>query len=199
MEQRTAHSAQVELRPSWGKYARSAFRLIPLGIAYLAVQFWLGGQGQAKDSPWELLLVGVIVMALAGDITYQMSRVVRLGPSQLEISRPLFPPRVIRRSLIHGLAFRGVVSYLGPTRLYTVVYDDRHRAIVTLPQAIFDEAALLRLQRALGFHDTTIRYVNTGELQAEFPGALRPARYLGWFLAILVMGMIFVGVAITNR
>src|ERR1700694_1342275 len=155
------------IRPSWRKYLRTvALRFTPLVLVYVAIQFWLASQAGGKDSAWELLPIGVLVVAVAADIAYRMSTVVRLTPSHLEVGPPFVLRKVVPRSAIRGVALRGVFSRLG-TRVYAVIYDEQDRCIATLPEGIWDEGELRRLQTLLGSTDRSIRYVSAADLSRE--------------------------------
>jgi hypothetical protein len=137
------------------------------------------------------------VLVIAGDIVYRMSTVVRILPGHVVIEVMRVLRRDMPRASVGGVALRGVVSYIG-TRLYAVMYDRHHRCITTLPEGIWDEGDLRRLQDELGAKEHSIKFVNSGELSTEFPGALSLERYLGWGLAVVVIALIFVAAGMSR-
>jgi hypothetical protein len=167
-------------------------------LIYVALQFWLAGQSGGKDSAWELLPIGVFVAAIAADIAIRMSTVVRLTPSDLEVGPWWLPHKVVPRKSVRGVALRGVFSRLGTT-LYAVIYDEQNRSVATLPEGIWDEGELKRLQVLLPSKDRATHYVSAADLSREFPGALTIVRYAGWVLAIVVIALVFVGVALERQ
>jgi hypothetical protein len=192
-------SADVTLRPSWRKYGRSVLlRFTPAVVIYVALQFWLAGQSGGRDSAYELLPIGLLVLALVADVAFRMGTVVRVTANHVSIEPPLIGHKVVSRQHVRGVALRGVFSNLG-ARVYAVIYDDHNRSIATLPEEIWDEDALRRLQASLGVDNHAMRYVTASELSREFPGALTISRYAGWVLAFVVTALIFVGVGLQNR
>ncbi len=192
-------SRDLTFWPSWRKYTRTVrFRYLPLALVYLAVQLWLAGQSGAKDSPWDLLPISVLVLAIAGDVVYRVSTVVRITPEHLEIRTLPILRKVVPRSAIRGVALRGVLSYTGARR-YAVIFGEGNRNIATLPEGIWDEDDLRRLQSLLGPTDHSIRYVSSAELSKEFPGTQIIAPYGGWLIAIIVVALIFISAALERR
>ena len=192
-------SADVTLRPSWRKYGRSVLlRFTPAVVIYVALQFWLAGQSGGRDSAYELLPIGLLVLAVVADVAYRMGTVVRVTANYVSIEPPLIGHKVVPRQHVRGVALRGVFSYPG-ARVYAVIYDDHNRSIATLPEGIWDEDGLRRLQASLGVNDHAMRYVSAAELSREFPGALTISRYAGWVLAFVVTALTFVGVGLQNR
>ncbi len=190
-----SRQAELVLRPSWRKYGRSILRrLSPLVIVVIAIQFWLGGPVTGRDSGFGFLALGLMVIVFAADIVYRMSTVVRILPAHVVIEVMRFVRRDVPRASVAGVALRGVVSYISylGTQLYAVIYDRHHRCITTLPEGIWDEEDLRRLQAALGAEDHLIKFVSSSELSTEFPGALSLERYLGWGLAVVVIALILV-------
>jgi hypothetical protein len=164
----------------------------------IVLQFWLANQSGTRDSGFELVPAAALVLAVAADLAYRMNTVVRVTAEDLAIEPPLVMRKVVQRQRVGGVALRGVFSYVGST-MYAVIYDDHGRSIATLPQGIWDEEDLRRLQAALGTKDRAIRYVSAAELGTEFPGALTVVRYAGWALAAAVVVLIFVGASIEHR
>ena len=164
----------------------------------MALQFWLADQLGGRDSVYELLPIGVLVLAVVADIGYRMGTIVRVTADQVFIERPLIRHKVVARPRVRGVALRGVFSYPG-ARVYAVIYDDRDRSIVTLPEGIWDDDDLRQLQASLGAKDHAIRYVSAAELSREFPGVLTFSRYAGWVLAVVVIALVFIGVALQSR
>lgn len=192
-------SADVTLRPSWRKYGRSVLlRFTPAVVIYVALQFWLAGQSGGRDSAYELLPIGLLVLAVVADVAYRMGTVVRVTANYVSIEPPLIGHKVVPRQHVRGVALRGVFSYPGAS-VYAVIYDDHNRSIATLPEGIWDEDGLRRLQASLGVNDHAMRYVSAAELSREFPGALTISRYAGWVLAFVVTALMFVGVGLQNR
>jgi hypothetical protein len=192
-------SADVTLRPSWRKYGRSVLlRFTPAVVIYVALQFWLAGQSGGRDSAYELLPIGLLVLAVVADVAYRMGTVVQVTANYVSIEPPLIGHKVVPRQHVRGVALRGVFSYPG-ARVYAVIYDDHNRSIATLPEGIWDEDGLRRLQASLGVNDHAMRYVSAAELSREFPGALTISRYAGWVLAFVVTALTFVGVGLQNR
>jgi hypothetical protein len=167
-------------------------------VIYVALQFWLAGQSGGRDSAYELLPIGVLVLAVVVDVGYRMGTVVRVTADHVSIEPPLMLHKVVARQHVRGVALRGVFSYAGAS-VYAVIYDDHNRSIATLPEGIWDEDGLRRLQVSLGEKDHATRYVSAAELSREFPGALTISRYAGWVLAFVVIALSFVGVALQGR
>jgi hypothetical protein len=166
-----------------------------LVVLLVAFQFWLARQPGGRDSLFEALPLGVLLLAVAGDLLYRMNSVVRISPERVVVVRPLLPSKVAPRDHVRGLALRGVYSFPG-SRLYAVVYDDNNRCIATLPEGLWDDRDLRHLQTMLGPKDHAIKYVTSNQLRTEFPGALTAARYAGWVLAVTIVILIFVGVSL---
>jgi len=140
----------------------------------------------------------VLVLAIAGDVVYRVSTVVRITPEHLEIRTLPILRKVVPRSAIRGVALRGVLSYTGARR-YAVIFGEGNRNIATLPEGIWDEDDLRRLQSLLGPTDHSIRYVSSAELSKEFPGTQIIAPYGGWLIAIIVVALIFISAALERR
>ena len=190
---------ELVLRPSWRKYGKSVLlRFTPALVIYVALQFWLAGQSGGHDSAYELLPIGVFVLAVLGDVAYRMGTVVRVTADHVSIEPPLIPHKVVPRQHVRGVAVRDVFSY-GRSTVYAIIYDDHNRSIATLPEGIWDEDGLRRLQVSLGAKDHATQYVSASELSREFPGALTTSRYAGWVLAFVVIALSFVGVALQGR
>ncbi len=188
-------NSELTLRPSWRKYGQSVLRRFSLLVILAAgLQFWLAGQVGGRDSVFGSLALGLIVFVVVADIGYRMSTVIRVTPVRVVIEAMRFLRRDVPRANVAGVALRGIPSYTG-AKLYAVIFDDHHRSVATLPEGIWDED-LRRLQAALGAKNDSIKYATSGELAAEFPGALSVERYLGWGLALVVIALIFVGAAV---
>ena len=189
-------NSELTLRPSWRKYGQSVLRRFSLLVILAAgLQFWLAGQVGGRDSVFGSLALGLIVFVVVVDIGYRMSTVIRVTPVRVVIEAMRFLRRDVPRANVAGVALRGIPSYTG-AKLYAVIFDDHHRSVATLPEGIWDEDDLRRLQAALGAKNDSIQYATSGELAAAFPGALSVERYLGWGLALVVIALIFVGAAV---
>ena len=194
---RQHYLAVITIRPSWRKAARSSLRrFTPIAIGAILLQFWLASQSGGKDSPAEALPILILVLAVVADFTYRMTTVLELSPEQLAIRTWVTPRRLVPRSLIRGVALRRFYSY-PYSQSFAVVYGDDGRRFATLPERIWEDDDVHRLQAALGSHDHSYRDVTRDEYKREFPGALN--NYLGWLVALGVMAAIFVGIALQNR
>jgi hypothetical protein len=192
--------SELTLRPSWRKYGRSILR--PLSLFVLAggaFQFWLAGFSGGKHSGeiFGFLAIALILLVGAADLVYRMTTVIRITREQLEIEAVGFMRRAWPRASVAGVVFLGSVSYMG-TRLYAVIYDRHHRCLAALPEGIWDEDDLHRLQTVLATDGRSAKHLSSGELGSEFPGALRLERYVGWGLAVVVIGLIFVAAAMNQ-
>ncbi len=147
---------------------------------------------------WEALPTGVLVLALVIDVAIRMNTVIRISPSDIVIQASLSLQKLVPRKDVGGVALRGVYSYPG-TRMYAILYDHNNRCLATLPEGVWDDGDLYRLQSAVHSPSQSIRYVTSAELSREFPGALSSARYAGWALALLVVALIFVGVPLQGK
>jgi hypothetical protein len=165
-------------------------------IVVIAIQFWLGGPVSGKDA-FGFLALGLMVVVVAADVVYRMSTVVRITAEHVLIETMRFVRKDVPRATVGGVALRGVLSYRS-IQLYAVIYDRQHRCITTLPEGIWDEEDVRRLQAVLGAKDPLIKYVSSGELSSEFPGALTVERYIGWGLAVVVVALIFVAAALSR-
>jgi len=189
----------ISLRPSWRKYGRSVLvRFSHSLLILVGAQLWLGAQSGGRDSVWEALPIGVVVLALVVDVAIRMNTVIRITPNDIAIQAPVILHKLVPRRDVGGLALRGVYSYPG-AQIYGVLYDHNNRCLATLPEGVWDDSDLHRLQSAVYSPSQPIRYGTSAELGREFPGALTWARYAGWALAVLVVALILVGVALQGR
>jgi hypothetical protein len=187
---------ELALRPSWRKCGRVVLRRFGLlVIVSIGLQFWLAGLVGGRDSGLGVLALALILFAVIADVTFRMSTVIRVSPTHVVIETMRLLRREVPRARVGGMALRGIPSWVG-ARLYAILYDQQQRCIATLPEGIWDENDLDRLLKVFGAKDQSIKYVTSGELAAEFPGALSVQRGLGWGLAVLVIALMFLGAAL---
>jgi hypothetical protein len=189
----------ITIRPSWKKAARSVLkRATPMVLLLVLFQFWAAGQSGGRGGPVDVLLALILIFAVVADYAYRMTTVLRLTPEALAISSGLARTRQVPRSQIRGVALRRFASYPFRTTFgVAVVYGESGRRFATMPESIWEDDDVHRLQTSLGSTDSSYREVTRDEFKSEFPGSLR--NYWGWVLAAIVVVVIFVGATIKNR
>ncbi len=173
-------------------------RITPLVVLLALFQFWAAGQSGGRDGPVDIVILLILVFAVVVGDVFRMTTVIRLTPEMMAIGSWLTPKRLVPRSDIRGVALRRYTSY--PSRAsfgVAVVYGESGRRFATLPESVWDDADLYRLQAALGSNNHVYREVTRDEYQREFPGALR--NYWGWLLAGVVLVVIFSEAVIQTR
>jgi len=179
------------IRPSIGKALRAvAGRFTPMVVALVLIQFWLAGSSTPRDKVFDYIVLVIALAIVVADWIYRISTVLQLTDDALIVQTMLVRRLAIPRRQIHGIALRSVYTYPS-SRSYAVVYGDHGAKIVTLPEGIWKDADIHRLQAAFGSRDHSYRQVTSEEFKREF-GSDFFSPYVGWIIAIGMLVLIFI-------
>jgi hypothetical protein len=179
------------IRPSVGKALRSvARRFTPVVAALVLIQFWLAGPSSSpSDKAFDYIVIIIALTIVVADWFYRMSTVLQLTDDALIVQTMLVRRFAIPRKRIHGIALRSVYTYPS-SRSYVIVYGDRGTKIVALPEGIWEDADIHRLEVAFGSRDHSYRQVTSKEFRREF-GSDFFSPYIGWIIALVMLVLIF--------
>jgi hypothetical protein len=179
------------IHPSVGKALRSvAGRFTPVVAALVLIQFWLAGPSSPRDKAFDYIVLVIALTIVVADWIYRISTVLQLTDDALIVQTMLVRRLAIPRERIRGIALRSIYTYPW-SRSYAIVYGDRGTKIVALPEGIWEDADIHRLQAAFGSRDHWYQQVTSKEFRREFGNDFF-SPYIGWIIALVMLVFIFI-------